>query len=180
MRKVVLTEFLSLDGVMEDPAWTAPFWNDEIADFKYSELFAADAMLLGRITYQGFAQAWPSQTDEKGFADRMNNLPKIVVSTTLQKAEWNNSSIVSKNIPEEVSILKQQPGQDILIHGSCTLANSLIADNLIDVYRLLVYPVVLGKGKRLFLEGTQAGMKLVETKAFASGVVALVYQQVQK
>lgn len=102
MRKIVVTEFLSLDGVMEDPAWTAPYWNDEIAKFKYDEQFASDAHLLGRVTYQGFAAAWPSRA-EGDFADRVNGLPKFVVSTTLDKVEWNNSHLIKKNIAEEGS-----------------------------------------------------------------------------
>ncbi len=180
MRKVIVTMFVSLDGVMEEPAWTMPYWNDEIAKFKLDELFATDAHLLGRVTYQGFAAAWPSRTDEQGFADRMNSLPKYVVSTTLEKAEWNNSTIIKENIVEEVSKLKQQPGQDILVAGSGTLVQTLMQHDLIDEYRLLVYPVVLGKGKQLFRDGSKATLKLVETKAFSSGVVLLRYQPDRK
>lgn len=97
MRKVIVTEFLSLDGVMEEPAWTMPYWNDDIAKFKYEELFASDALLLGRTTYEGFAEAWPSRTDEQGFAERMNGISKYVVSTTLEQAEWNNSRLIRAN-----------------------------------------------------------------------------------
>jgi dihydrofolate reductase len=176
MRKIVVAEFLSLDGVMEEPAWTAPYWNDEIAKFKFDELFASDAHLLGRVTYQGFAAAWPSQTDEQGFSDRMNNLPKYVVSTTLKTVEWNNSHLIKKNVAEEVSRLKQQPGRDILVAGSATLVNALIEHDLIDEYHLLIYPVVLGSGKRLFKDGSKTTLKLVETKALGSGVVAHIYQ----
>jgi dihydrofolate reductase len=176
MRKVNLAEFVSLDSVIEEPAWTTPYWNDEIAKYKFDELFASDTLLLGRVTYQGFAAAWPTMKDEQGFADRMNNLPKIVVSTTLQTAEWNNSRIVKDDVFDEVSRLKQQPGQDILIFGSGTLANSLMQHNLIDEYSLLVYPVVLASGKRLFQAGTRLNLKLVETKSFSSGVVLLRYQ----
>jgi dihydrofolate reductase len=180
MRKVVVTIFMSLDGVMENPQWTSPYWNDEIAKVKFDELFASDAMLLGRMTYQGFAESWPSQTDEQGFADRMNSLPKYVVSTTLQKAEWNNSHLIKANVVEAITALKQQPGEDILVHGSCTLVNTLIQNDLVDFYRLLVYPVVLGTGKRLFQDGTQTALKLVETKSFSSGVVMLCYQPDKK
>jgi dihydrofolate reductase len=169
--------FLTLDGVMEDPQnWSFPYWNDEIAKFKKDELFATDAHLLGRVTYEVFAAAWPSRADEAGFADRMNGLPKYVVSTTLEKAEWNNSTIIKENIAEEVSKLKQQPGQDILVAGSATLAQTLMRHDLTDEYRLLVYPIVLGSGKRLFKGGSKAGLKLVETKAFSSGVVLLRYR----
>jgi dihydrofolate reductase len=176
MRKVNLAEFVSLDNVIEGPAWTTPYWNDEIAKYKFDELFASDTLLLGRVTYQGFAAAWPTMKDEQGYADRMNNLPKIVVSTTLQTAKWNNSRIVKDDVFNEVSRLKQQPGQDILIFGSGTLANSLIQHNLIDEYSLLVYPIVLGSGKRLFQGGTRLNLKLVATKSFSSGVVLLRYQ----
>ena len=176
MRKIVVAEFLSLDGVMEEPAWTFPYWNDEIAKFKYDELFASDAHLLGRVTYQGFAAAWPSRTDEQGFADRMNYLPKYVVSTTLEKVEWNNSHLIEQNVAEEISKLKQQPGQDILVAGSATLVNTLIAHDLVDEYHLLIYPIVVGGGKRLFKDRSKTTLNLVETKAFSTGIVAHIYQ----
>lgn len=185
MRKVVVSEFVSLDGVMEDPGgaekfehggWTIPYWHDEIGQFKFDELFASDALLLGRVTYQGFAAAWPSMTDEAGFADRMNSLPKYVVSTTLDKVEWNNSRLIKGNVAAEVAKLKQQPGQDILVAGSGELIQTLMQHGLIDEYRLLVYPVVLGSGKRLFKDGSKANLKLVSTKQFSSGVAALSYQ----
>jgi len=180
MRKLIVTEFLTLDGVMEEPAWTAPYWNDEIAKFKYDELFGSDTLLLGRVTYQGFAAAWPSRTDEQGFADRMNGLPKFVVSTTLEKVEWNNSRLIKENIPEEVSRLKQQPGQNILIYGSGDLVQTLMQSDLIDEYWLLVYPIVLGSGKRLFQDGSKTTLSLKETKTFSSGVVVLCYQPDRK
>ena len=178
MRNVVVTEYVTLDGVMEEPGWTAPYWNDEIAKFKFDELFSSDALLLGRVTYQGFAEAWPSMTDEQGFADRMNSLPKYVASTTLEAAEWN-ASLIKGNVAEEVSKLKQQPGQNLLVYGSGELVHALMQHNLIDEYRLLVYPVVLGSGKRLFKDGSTTTLKLVETKTFSSGVVALTYQPAQ-
>jgi dihydrofolate reductase len=185
MRKIFVTEFVSLDGVMEDPGgaekfvhggWTMPYWSDEIGKFKFDELLTSDALLLGRVTYQGFAAAWPSRTDEAGFAQRMNSLPKYVVSTTLDKAEWNNSHLVKGNIAKEVSKLKQQPGQDIMVAGSNRLVHSLMQHDLVDEYRLLVYPVVLGSGKRLFGEADKATLRLVETRMFSSGVVLLRYQ----
>ena len=177
MRKVVATMFITLDGVIESPQdWSFPFWNDEIAKFKTDELFATDAHLLGRVTYEVFAAAWPSRTDETGFADKMNNLPKYVVSTTLEKAEWNNSAIIKGNVKEEILKLKRQPGQDILVAGSAILVNTLIQDNLVDEYRLLTYPLILGGGKRLFQDGIKANLKLVETKTFGTGVVLLRYQ----
>jgi dihydrofolate reductase len=185
MRKVFVTEFVSLDGVMEDPGgaekfvhggWTMPYWSDEIGKFKLDELFSSDALLLGRVTYQGFAAAWPSRTDEEGFAQRMNSLPKYVVSTTLNKAEWNNSHLIKGNISKEVSQLKKQPGQDIMVAGSNRLVHTLMQHDLIDEYRLLVYPVVLGSGKRLFGDVSKATLRPVETKMFSSGVVLLRYQ----
>ncbi len=177
MRKVVVTEFLSLDGVMEAPhLWSFPYWNDEIEKFKHDELFASDAQLLGRVTYQGFAEAWPSRTGD--YADRLNNLPKYVVSTTLETAEWHNSHLIKENIAEEVTRLKQQPGQDILVHGSRTLVQTLMQHQLIDEYNLLVYPLVLGSGMRLLNEGDSASLKLVEARPFSSGVVLLRYQLV--
>ena len=189
MRKVIVSEFVTLDGVMEDPGgaekferggWTMPYWNEEIGKVKFDELFASDALLLGRVTYQGFAAAWPSMTDEAGFADRMNSLPKFVVSTTLEKVEWNNSRLIKGNVAEEVSKLKQQPGQDILIAGSGELVHTLMQHDLIDEYRLLVYPVVLGSGKRLFKDGSKTTLRLIETKTFRSGVVLLSYRPAER
>jgi dihydrofolate reductase len=178
MRKIVIATFLSLDGVMENPGWTFPYWNDEIANFKAEETNASDALLLGRVTYQGFAAAWPNSTDQG--APYFNSVRKYVVSTTLDKAEWNNSQIISENVVEEIRKLKQQDGRDITVHGSGKLAQTLIANDLVDVYRLLVYPVVLGKGQRLFEEGTTATLNLVETRSFSSGVAALIYEPVRK
>jgi dihydrofolate reductase len=174
MRNIVVTEFLSLDGIMENPAWTFPYWNDEIASFKGEESTATDALLLGRVTYQGFAAAWPESPDEG--AAFFNNVRKYVVSTTLNTVEWNNSTLINANIVEAITNLKQQEGQDITVHGSATLVQTLMQHNLVDRYRLLVYPVVLGKGKRLFVEGTTATLKLVETRTFSSGVTALIYE----
>jgi dihydrofolate reductase len=178
MRQVVVTEFLSLDGVMEEPAWTAPYWNDDIAKFKGEETSASDALLLGRVTYQGFAAAWPQSTDEG--ADYFNNVRKYVVSTTLNTVEWNNSTLINDNIVEEITKLKQQDGQDITVHGSATLVQTLMQHDLVDRYRLLVYPVVVGKGKRLFKEDTTTTLKLLESQSFSSGVVALVYEPDRK
>ncbi len=180
MRKLVVTEFLSLDGVIENPSWTIPYWNDEIAKFKYDELFASDAHLLGRVTYQGFAEAWPSRSDEMGFADRMNNLPKYVVSTTLETVDWNNSHLFKDNLAQEITNLKQMPGQDILVAGSATLIQSLIKLDVVDEYHLLIYPVVVGTGKKLFQEGCETTLKLIETKSFSSGAVAHIYQTNRK
>ncbi len=182
MRKVVVSEYVTLDGVMEGPdKWSFQFWTDEGARFKFDELFACDAILLGRVTYQGFAAAWPSMKDDEGFSDRMNNIPKFVVSTTLEKAEWNNSTLIKGNIAEEVARLKQQPGLDIVVAGSADLVQLLMQHDLIDEYRLMVHPVVVGGGKRLFsATSDKAELKLVDSKTFSSGVVILTYQPVKK
>ena len=177
MRKIVVTMFVSVDGVIEEPhLWIFPFWNDAITKFKKDELFATDTLLLGRVTYDAFAASWPSRKDDTGFADRMNGLPKVVASTTLGKAEWNNSTIIRKNIPEEVAALKREPGQDIVVHGSPTLVATLMEHVLVDEYRLLTFPIVLGSGKRLFAQGSKVSLKLVEAKSFDTGAVLLRYQ----
>ena len=178
MRKIVVTEFMSLDGVTEEPAWTFPYWNDEIAAFKGEETDASDALLLGRVTYEGFAGVWPERTDEG--ADYFNSVRKYVVSTTLDTVEWNNSALIRDNVVEEITNLKQQDGKDITVHGSATLVQTLMQHDLVDLYRLLVYPVVLGKGKRLFKEGIPATLKLRTSQPFSSGVVALVYEPERK
>lgn len=175
MRKIVVTEFMSLDGVVEEPAWTFPYWNDEIAEFKGEESPASDALLLGRVTYQGFAAAWPDSEDEG--ADYFNSVRKYVVSRTLEEPlEWNNSTLIKDNIVDEITNLKQQDGKDITVHGSATLVQTLMQHDLVDLYRLLVYPVVVGKGKRLFQEGIPATLKLLDSQSFGSGVVAIVYE----
>ncbi len=174
MRKIVVTEFLSLDGVMENPAWTMPYWNDEIAQFKDEETQVSDSLLLGRITYEGFAASWPESKDEG--AAYFNNIRKYVVSTTLDTVDWNNSILIKDNIVEQITKLKQQDGKDIAVHGSATLVQTLIQHDLVDRYRLLVYPVVLGKGRQLFHAGTTATLKLVQIQSFSSGVAALIYE----
>lgn len=119
MRKIIATEYVTLDGVFEEPGnWSGPFFNDEAGKFKNDELFACDALLLGRLTYDGFAAAWPTMTDTGEFGERMNGIPKYVVSTTMDRAEWNNSTVIKENAAAEVAKLKQQPGQDILLAGS--------------------------------------------------------------
>ena len=174
MRKLIVTEFLSLDGVMEEPQWTFPYWNDDIAAFKSEETSAGEALLLGRVTYEGFAEAWP-QRDGDG-ADYFNNTPKYVITKTLDEDKWTNSTLLKGDLVEEVSRLKQQDGPDLVVHGSAMLVQGLMQHDLVDVYRLLVYPLVLGDGKRLFPEGTPTNLKLLETRPFSSGVVALIYE----
>lgn len=176
MKKLVVTEFMTLDGVMEAPhEWSFPYWNDEIAEFKNNELFESDTTLLGRITYQGFADAWPERTGD--YADRLNSFPKYVASTTLENPEWNNSHVIGENVAEEVRRLKQQDGQNILVHGSRTLVQTLIQNDLVDEFHLLVYPLVLGKGLRLFSGEVQSNLSLAENRPFSSGVVLLRYQR---
>jgi len=176
MRNIMVTEFLSLDGVMEDPKWTFPYWNDEIAQFKAEETTANDVLLLGRVTYEGFAAAWPQRTDEASGGRYFNGVRKYVVSNTLNRAEWNNSHIINGDILKEITKLKQQDGENLVVHGSGTLARWLMQHDLVDRYRLLVYPVILGKGKRLFQDGATATLKLVGTRSFSSGVAALIYE----
>jgi dihydrofolate reductase len=177
-RRIVWSEYVSLDGVVDEPGeWSIPYFSDDLAMYKYDELFASDALLLGRITYEGFAATWPAMEEIEGeFATKMNALPKYVASTTLEAAEWNNSTVIGENIPGEVSKLKQQSGNDILIGGSCALATSLMEHDLIDEIRMLVHPIAVGAGKRLF-EGASApvALKLVDQRSFDSGVVALTY-----
>jgi dihydrofolate reductase len=181
MRKIVATEYVTLDGVMHEPGqWSGQFFNDEAVKFKYDELFASDALLLGRVTYEGFAKAWPTMTGTGDFGERMNGIPKYVVSTTLTNPEWNNSHVISANVVEEISKLKQDPGQDILLAGSGVLLHTLMENDLVDEYRLMLHPIVLGSGKRLFENENQTKtLKLVETKPFASGIVVLTYHPAQ-
>jgi len=186
MRKVVASIFVTLDGVVQDPGGAEGFelggWS-----FKYSGrseeesthagdlLRASDALLLGRVTYEGFAKAWPSMTGGGWYADRMNALPKYVVSSTLDKAEWNNSTIIRGDLTEEVARLKNQAGQNLLVFGSGELVSGLLQQHLLDELRLLVYPVILGRGKRLFQEGPPIALTVADTMAFSSGVVLLTY-----
>lgn len=176
MGNIVVTEFLSLDGVMEEPRWAFPYWNPEIAQFKYAELLASAALLLGRKTYARFAQAWPSRAGVDAYADRMNSLPKYVVSTTLAQVAWHNTTLLKNNIAEAVRQVKQQADGQLLVFGSGQLAGYLLAQKLVDEYRLLVYPIVVGKGQRLFPAGSATKLTLVQSKPFRSGVVALIYQ----
>ena len=178
MRRIVWSEYISLDGVVDEPGqWSIPYFSDDLAKYKYDELFASDALLLGRVTYEAFAAAWPAMEELEGdFAVRMNTLPKYVASTTLEKAEWNNSTVIRDNVPEEVAKLKDQAGEDILIGGSGALAETLLQHNLIDELRMLVHPIAVGAGKRLFEGGTESiPVELVDARTFESGVVALTY-----
>ncbi len=179
MRKLAVSEFVSLDGIVEDPSWTFQFESEERNQFKFDELAASDALLLGRVTYEGFAAAWPQMEEQTGeYGAWMNGYPKHVVSTTLEEPlEWNNSTLVRGDVAEEVSRLKDQPGKDLLVFGSIDLVNTLMQHDLVDEYRLMVFPIVLGSGKRLFGEGGGMKMlKLVEANTLGSGVVLLTYE----
>jgi dihydrofolate reductase len=185
--KIVVTEFVSLDGVVEAPGGGENFkhggWSFEISrgdegdKFKLDETMASEALLLGRVTYEGFAAAWPSRTDEFGFADKFNNMPKYVVSSTLKDPEWNNSTVLTGEVADEVAKLKERHDGDIVVHGSPQLVQTLIENDLVDEYRLMVFPVVLGSGKRLFGETTdKKSLRLVDSKVVGDGVSILVYQ----
>ena len=182
MRKVIASEFVSLDSIFEDPSWTFQFSSEGRDNYKFDELAASDALLLGRVTYEGFAAYWPQQDpEENSFATQMNGIQKNVVSTTLEEPlEWNNSTLIKGNVAEKVSRLKQQPGKDILVFGSGDLVNTLMRHDLIDEYRLMVFPVVVGSGKRLFENWSdQKALELVDSKTSSTGVLYLTYQPVQ-
>ena len=184
MGKVVVSQFVSVDGVIEDPGGAEDFahggWalqidrGDEGNEFKLDEVMSSEALLLGRTTYEGFAAAWPSR--EGDFADKFNNMPKYVASTTLEEPEWNNKSVIEGDLAEAVSNLKQQYDGDILVNGSQQLVQALADEGLVDEYRLMVFPTVLGSGKKLFGDGTRTDLDLVESKAVGDGVMILVYR----
>ncbi len=179
MRKIVAGLFVSLDGVYEAPdQWHFPYFNDEMGAAVDSQMAASDAMLLGRVTYQEFASYWPHQnSDEVDIAEYMNATPKFVVSTTLDSVDWQNSTLIKGDVAAELTKLKQQPGKNIAITGSGTLVESLLRDKLLDELVLLVHPIVVSKGKRLFAnEGDRQALELVEAKTFSTGVLYLTYQ----
>ena len=180
MRKVIAAEYLSLDGVSEDPGWTMPYWNDELAKYQSDLLFASDALLLGRVTYKEFVAAWPLRSGDP-FTDQMNSLPKFVASRTLREPLAWNSTLLKGEVSEEVQKLKRQEGGDILIYGSGELVDTLMRHNLIDVYRVMLYPVTLGIGKRFFRDGGgKTTLALTDAKATKTGVVVLTYQPTGK
>jgi len=185
MGRIIVTEFVSLDGVMEAPGGGESFehagWTFEIArgaegdQYKLDETLDSEALLLGRVTYQGFAAAWPSMSGP--FADKFNSMPKYVVSSTLEKAAWNNSTVLGGDVVEEVGKLKARLRGNIVVHGSARLAQTLIEHGLVDELRLMVFPVVLGSGKRLF--GHTSGkrrLELVSSKTVGDGIVILTYR----
>ena len=178
MRKVVVSEFVSLDGVIEKPLWSRQLTGEEQQKYKLDELSASDALLLGRATYEELAAQWPHLSEQYGgYTDMMNSYPKYVVLTTLQEPlEWN-ASLIEGDLAEEVSRLKQEPGKDILVYSTGDLVNTLMKHNLVDEYRLMVFPIVVGSGKRLF-EGEidTTVLELVDSKTLSTGVVVLTYQ----
>jgi dihydrofolate reductase len=186
MRKLVVTEFITLDGVIEAPGggedfehagWSFKFNDPEGMQFKFEELMASDVQLLGRVTYEGFAKAWPEMRDEAGFADKMNGSPKYVVSSTLTETSWQNSEIVAPaDLVATVQRLKQEGDGDILVAGSATLVRALAAHDLVDQYNLMVFPIALGSGKQLF-DGVESPvtLTLADAKQLGSGTQILTY-----
>ena len=188
MGRIVVTEFVSLDGVIEAPGggedyrhggWTFEIERGEEGDkFKFDELVEAEAQLLGRVTYEGFAAAWPQMEDEAGFAEKMNTMSKYVVSSTLERADWQNSTILSGDPADSVARLKDEVDGVILIAGSATLVKALIEADLVDELRLMVFPVLLGEGKRIFPEGeAKHRLQLAEAKTVGDGIVLLRYER---
>jgi dihydrofolate reductase len=187
MGKLVVSEFVTLDGVIEAPGGGEDFdrqgWSFRISrgeegdKFKLDETLESEALLLGRVTYEGFAAAWPSRSDDAGFAAKFNSMPKYVVSSTLQDPEWNNSTVLRGDAVEEVSKLKRDLEGQIVVHGSPTLVRTLIDNDLVDELRLMVFPVVIGAGKRLFGEtGGEKTWKLTDSEIVGDGVAILVYE----
>ena len=189
MGKIVATEFVSLDGVMEDPGgaedfkhggWTFEIERGEEGDkFKLDEVFEAEAQLLGRVTYEGFAAAWPTMEDPVGFADKMNSMPKYVVSSTLQEASWENTTVLSGELADEVAKLHREIDGVILVAGSAQLVQGLLERGLVDELRLMVFPVLLGEGKRLFGDVSEKKpLRLTDSKTLGDGIALLTYERV--
>ena len=176
--RLVATEYLSLDGIFEEPGhWSFPFFNDEAAQFKSKELQESDALLLGRRTYEGFAAAWPTMKGTGEFGEKMNSMPKYVVSSSLESVDWSGSRLVKGNAVGEIRKLKDKPGRDLLLAGSAELFDELMRANLIDLYRFMLHPIVLGKGRRLFAQGdARKTLELAETRSLGSGIVILEYR----
>lgn len=175
MRKIVAGLYVSVDGVVEAPdTWTGPYFSPEVGQVVGSLIAGGDTLLLGRVTYQGFAAAFGGQSG--GMADTMNSFPKVVVSTTLDRADWQNSTLISGGVAAKITKLKQQPGRNINVSGSGTLVSWLLRQGLLDQLDLLMFPVVVGHGKRLVgADGNQVGLTLAASEAFSSGVVHLTY-----
>jgi dihydrofolate reductase len=186
MGKVVVSQFVTVDGVVEDPGgsekferggWAFEFNRGEDGDkFKLDELFAAEALLLGRKTYEGFAAAWPDRKDDAGFADKFNGMHKYVASTTLKDPEWNNSHVLGSDLASEIERIKGEHDGDLLVNGSVTLVHALADANLVDQWNLMVFPVVLGKGLKLFPDGgPKTPLELQQAQTVGDGVQILVY-----
>ena len=177
MRRIVAGLFISLDGVVEAPeTWHFPYFNDEMGEAVAAQAAQSDTMLLGRRTYEDFAAYWPNESSEEPFADVMNNTPKLVASTTLDTVEWQNSTLIEGDVAEALTRIKREPGRDISITGSPTLVRSLLKDGVLDELRLLVHPIVVGHGKRLFSDtDAPIPLQLVDAKTFSTGVMALTY-----
>ncbi len=187
MGRIIVTEFVSLDGVVEAPGGGEDFehggWSLEISrgdegdQFKLDETLGSEALLLGRVTYEGFASSWPSREGE--FADKFNTMPKYVVSSTLENPDWNNTTVLKGDVVEEVAKLKQERSGDIVVHGSPQLVQALLDNDLVDELRLMVFPVVLGSGKRLFGDTSdKKPLRLVDSNVVGDGVAIMVYQRV--
>jgi dihydrofolate reductase len=189
MGKLVVTQFVSVDGVFQDPGgvgeierggWSFKFDRSKEGDeFKLDELMAADAQLLGRVTYEGFAAAWPTMTDEEGFADKMNSMPKFVVSTTLDNPSWENTTVISGDVAKEVRKLKDEIDGDILVAGSGQLVQTLVDEDLVDEWRLMFHPAIVGQGKHLFGEQQDlSSLKLKDSKTLGpDGIMLLIYER---
>ena len=176
MRKLVESTFVTLDGVISDPqVWGMPYWDDEHNEYARRLLFSADALLLGRKTYEGFAQAWPERAGSNDFADRFNELPKYVASRTLPpgEAEWN-ATVLAGEVAEAVSAAKEQPGESIVKYGTGEFSQTLLEHKLVDEYHFWLFPEVVGDGERLF-DGFRTSLELLDTTRFASGIVVLMY-----
>jgi len=188
MGKIVVTEFISLDGVIEDPGgsedysrggWAFDFERGAEGDkFKLDELAEAEAQLLGRVTYEGFAAAWPEREDEAGFAKKMNEMPKFVVSSTIERPEWQNTTVLSGDPAAAVAQVRDEVDGILLVAGSATLVGTLVEHDLVDELRLMVFPVLLGEGKRLFPSGdAKRPLNLTESKTVGAGVAILRYER---
>jgi dihydrofolate reductase len=176
MRKLKLAMYVSLDGVVEEPVWTGPYWSDQLSDLQSEYLYSSDALVLGRVTYEGFAAAWPAMEESTGdFGKKMNSMPKFVASRTLRSGEWN-ATILEGEPADAVARLKAEDGGDLLIYGSGDLVDELTRHGLADEYRLMVHPVVVGSGKKLFQSLTSTtGLKLADTITTDTGVAILTY-----
>lgn len=176
--RLVATEYVSLDGIFDEPGqWSGPWFNEEAMKFKADELDHADAQLLGRKTYEGFARAWPTMEGTGDFGVKMNTMPKYVVTSTLTTLDWPGSVAVKGDVAAGVRKLKEKPGDDLLLAGSGMLFNYLLGEDLIDLYRLMVHPVVIGHGNRLFRDSAAVRkLRLVDTKRFATGIVILEFE----